>query len=99
MSVAVVDLWVYVGIEEQSHSRRRRLQQFFFYMMVFFFFFIEILVKLGFQNKNKGSLEIIQKMTNGNISNLFAFLAKQLQGLFSKRNSPSYLEKLLFDNA
>ena len=99
MSVAVVDLWVYVGIEEQSHSRRRRLQQFFFYMMVFFFFLIEILVKLGFQNKNKGSLEIIQKMTNGNISNLFAFLAKQLQGLFSKRNSPSYLEKLLFNNA
>ena len=66
---------------------------------IFYLFIIEILVKLGFQNKNKGSLEIMQKMTNGNISNLFAFLAKQLQGLFSKRNSPSYLEKLLFDNA
>ena len=97
MSAAVVDLWVYVRIEEESCSRRRRLQQFFFYMMVFFFF-IEILIKLGFQNKNKGSLGIMLKMTNSNISNLFAFLAKQLQGPFSKHDSFSYLEKLLFDN-
>ena len=65
----------------------------------FFFFLIEILVKLGFQNKNKGSLGILLKMTNGNISNLFVFSAKQLQCPFSKHDSPSYLEKLLFDNA
>ena len=91
--------WVYVGIEVESHSRKRSLQQFFFYMMVFFIFFLEILVKLGFQNKNKDSLGIMLKMTNGNISNLLAFLTKQLQGLFSKRDNLSYLEKLLFDNA
>ena len=57
-----------------------------------------MLVKLGFQNKNKGSLGIILKMTNGNISNLFVFSVKQLQGPFPKCNTLSYLEKLFFDN-
>ena len=37
------------------------------------FFFNEILVKLGFQNKNKGSLGIMLKMTSGNMISIFAF--------------------------
>ena len=46
-------------------------------MVVFFFnfYFIEILVKLGFQNKNKGSLGIMLKMTDSNMISIFAFSA------------------------
>ena len=47
------------------------VEKFFSYMTVFFYyyFFIEILVKLGFQNKNKGSLGIMLKMTRDNVEN------------------------------
>ena len=56
----------YVGIEEEACSSRRRITVFFYFL---FYFFIEVLVKLGFQNKNNGSLGIMLKMTNGKISN------------------------------
>ena len=59
-----------LAIDEEG---AKSVEKFFSYMTVFFiyfFFLIEIMVKLRFQNKNKGSLGIMLKMTNGNISNL-----------------------------
>ena len=57
---------------------------------------VEILVKLGFQNKNKGSLWKILKMTNGNITNYICVFTFQLRGSNMKTQESFVFEKATF---
>ena len=65
--------------------------------LFFFFFLIETWVKLGFQNKNKDSLGIILKITNGNITNHICVFASQLQEVSNMKMQESFIfEKATF---
>ena len=66
-------------------------------MIYIYIYMVEIQVKLGFQNKNKGSLGKILKMTNGNITNYICVFASQLQGSNMKMQESFIFEKAMVE--